>query len=76
MKVSDNGVGISPQDQKNVWERFFRVDGAGDHEGMGLGLALTKWIVQAHNGTIDLTSQQGVGSTFTITLPKENEKES
>ncbi|MBN2304322.1 MAG: HAMP domain-containing histidine kinase, partial [Anaerolineae bacterium] len=69
--VKDNGMGISPDDQPQVFERFFRVrnertDGI---EGTGLGLAIVKSLVQAHGGQIGLESRLGEGSTFSFTLP-------
>ena len=73
--VSDDGIGIPAEDINHIWDRFYRANGAGDHEGMGLGLALTKWIVQAHGGEISAVSEVGKGSTFRITLPIKREEE-
>ena len=70
ISVSDNGVGIAADDQARVFEEFRQV---GDQEkrmaGTGLGLALTRRLVEAHGGRIELESKLGVGSTFTVTLP-------
>ena len=70
ISVSDNGVGIAADDQARVFEEFRQV---GDQEkrmaGTGLGLALTRRLVEAHGGRIELESTLGVGSTFTVTLP-------
>jgi PAS domain S-box-containing protein len=73
--VSDTGVGIAPEDQEAVFEEFRQV-GAGltKHEGTGLGLALCRKFVELHGGRIRLTSQVGVGSTFTFTLPLTPER--
>ena len=70
--VADTGIGIPGKDQPRVFERFFRVDQARgrDEGGSGLGLAITRWIVEAHGGSIAFTSREGEGSTFTIRLPR------
>lgn len=73
--VVDDGIGIPAEDIDRIWDRFYRANGAGDHEGMGLGLALTKWIVQAHGGEIRVVSEVGKGSTFRIMLPVKREEE-
>jgi signal transduction histidine kinase len=68
--VTDTGYGISKEHQKHMFEKFYRVsDTAGFTQGTGLGLAIAKGIIEAHGGTIQLESEQGVGSTFAITLP-------
>ena len=67
-EVSDTGPGIAPEHQERVFERFFRVPGT-VAEGAGLGLFITKEIVQAHGGEIGVTSQLGEGSTFWFCLP-------
>jgi signal transduction histidine kinase/CheY-like chemotaxis protein len=68
--VADNGVGIAPADQKRVFEEFQQVgDPERQRAGTGLGLALTKRLVEAHDGEITLVSQVGKGSSFTVRLP-------
>ncbi|WP_087117058.1 sensor histidine kinase [Corynebacterium urinipleomorphum] len=71
IRVTDRGIGIAPDDQKRVFERFFRVDKARSRQtgGTGLGLAIVKHVVANHGGTIKLWSRLGTGSTFTIELP-------
>ncbi|MBZ8177620.1 sensor histidine kinase [Corynebacterium poyangense] len=71
IRVTDRGIGISPENQKRVFERFFRVDKARSRStgGTGLGLAIVKHVVANHGGTISLWSRVGTGSTFTIKLP-------
>ena len=71
VRVRDRGVGIPERDQKHVFEKFFRGtgDGSAQVKGVGLGLSLVQHIVDAHGGSIGLTSEPGVGSEFTIELP-------
>lgn len=71
IRVTDRGIGIAPEDQKRVFERFFRVDKARSRStgGTGLGLAIVKHVVANHGGTIKVWSKLGTGSTFTIELP-------
>lgn len=71
VKVSDNGIGISQEDQEHVFERFYRVDKARSREtgGTGLGLAITKSIILMHQGAIKLQSKEGEGTTFTVRIP-------
>ena len=77
--VTDQGVGIPADEQSRVFERFYRVDESRDRTtgGTGLGLSLVKHIALSHRGEVTLFSQPGVGSTFTIRLPRlvETEKE-
>jgi signal transduction histidine kinase len=69
--VNDTGVGIPKEDQDLIFEEFrqARGDSAGKREGTGLGLSLTKRLVEAHGGRLWVTSEPGLGSTFTFTLP-------
>ena len=73
LTVSDTGVGIAADDLPRIFEPFYRADPARTntetHSGTGLGLALARWLVTAHNGDIAVTSQLDEGSTFTVTLP-------
>lgn len=64
--VKDNGSGIHPEDLYHIFKRFYRSRFSKDTQGIGLGLSLTKAIVQAHNGTIEVHSMLGVGTTFTM----------
>ncbi len=71
--VKDNGIGMSEEFQKNIFAAFEREDSKRVHqiEGTGLGMAITKYIVDALNGTIDVESKSGVGTTFIVTLDLE-----
>jgi two-component system sensor histidine kinase SenX3 len=69
--VTDRGIGIAPQHQTRVFERFFRVDPARSRAtgGTGLGLAIVKHVLANHGGHVRLWSSPGTGSTFTMCLP-------
>jgi heavy metal sensor kinase len=69
--VSDTGIGIAREDQQRIFDRFFRVDKARSREqgGSGLGLSICKWIVEAHQGDIEVESKLGKGSSFIVRLP-------
>lgn len=69
IEVSDTGVGIAPDEVDRVFERFYKSDQSRQSAGTGLGLAIAKHIVLAHGGSIGVTSELGVGSTFTVELP-------
>jgi len=72
MSVLDDGPGLSPEDQERVFQRFWRGDRASAREAgrSGLGLAIVRQIAEAHGGQVTLRSTVGVGSTFTIWLPR------
>jgi two-component system heavy metal sensor histidine kinase CusS len=70
--VHDTGVGIAPADRPHVFERFFRADPSrsSSTDGAGLGLSLVQWIVERHGGSVGVESEVGVGTTFTVSLPR------
>jgi signal transduction histidine kinase len=69
--VSDDGIGIPPADLPRIFERFYRVDKSRSRDmgGTGLGLAIVKHVAAAHNGTVEVSSELGLGSTFRLILP-------
>jgi len=71
LSISDNGVGIAKEHQQHLFERFFRIDKARTRTsgGAGLGLSITKSIIDAHQGRIEVDSELGMGTTFTIHFP-------
>jgi len=74
LTVRDTGIGIAPGDLPHIFERFWRADPArsrtGERPGVGLGLAITKWIAEAHGGSITVQSRPGLGTTFVVRLPR------
>jgi len=73
IQVKDNGIGIAPEDLARLFDRFAQVDTsyARRHGGTGLGLHLTKKLIELHGGTIRLESQVGIGTTASVTWPTE-----
>jgi predicted ATPase/signal transduction histidine kinase len=69
LAVTDHGIGIDPARLPHVFERFERAVPSSSYGGLGLGLYITRSIVAAHGGTIDVASEPGAGATFTVTLP-------
>jgi len=72
MSVEDNGPGIPHTEHKRIFQKFYRVDDrlSREREGSGLGLAIVKHVVKAHHGHIELESEPGKGSTFTLVIPR------
>jgi two-component system phosphate regulon sensor histidine kinase PhoR len=69
-EVSDNGVGIAPRDVKKIFRKFYQADRRLSRTGggCGMGLAIVRFLVEAHGGTVRVSSQPGKGSTFTVAL--------
>jgi two-component system, OmpR family, sensor kinase len=74
LEIRDTGIGIPPEALPHIFERFYRVDPSRDSskEGVGLGLSLVQWIIEQHHGRIEVTSEPGKGSCFTVRLPANN----
>ncbi|MCK5001207.1 MAG: HAMP domain-containing histidine kinase, partial [Anaerohalosphaera sp.] len=74
-EVSDNGVGMNKRVVRKMFDRFYQADSslARKAEGCGLGLSIVKFIVDAHSGTIEVESEAGKGTVFTVSLPKITE---
>ena len=72
LQVADTGVGIPPEAASHIFERFYRGDQARSRQngGFGLGLSIVKWIAESHRGTVELSSQPGAGTTFTVLLER------
>lgn len=70
-RVTDTGIGMTPEEAEKIFDRFYRADKARSrqHGGHGLGLSIAKWIVERHGGKIDVVSDPGHGSVFTCTFP-------
>lgn len=66
IQIKDNGSGIHPEDLHHIFKRFYRSRFSKDQQGIGLGLPLAKMIIEAHNGTIEVNSELGKGTMFTI----------
>ncbi len=73
IEVEDNGMGMSSEFQKNIFDRFYKSQGISTVEGTGIGLALVKELVELHYGEIDLKSAEGKGTRFKITIPVDEE---
>jgi signal transduction histidine kinase len=71
IQVRDEGIGIPPEEQKRLFEPFFRAGNVGAVTGTGLGLTIVKQAVEAHKGTITFESQGGIGTTFTLKIPNK-----
>jgi signal transduction histidine kinase len=71
LSITDHGIGIAAADHKKIFQRFFRTDVARAHtkKGKGLGLAICAWIADLHKGRVEVKSELGQGSTFTVVLP-------
>jgi signal transduction histidine kinase len=69
VSISDDGVGIDPEDVPRLFQRYFRARTSTGIAGTGIGLNLVKQIVELHSGSIEVRSERGCGSTFTVTLP-------
>ncbi len=69
IRVTDEGPGIPPDDQRRIFDRFVQLDPARRGQGTGLGLPIARWIAEAHAGTLVLEQTGPRGSTFCVSLP-------
>jgi signal transduction histidine kinase len=69
ISVRDTGIGISPEEQPKIWTRLYRSDKSRSQRGVGLGLSLVRAIVEAHGGNVQVTSDEGKGAEFQVSLP-------
>lgn len=69
LQVQDTGQGIAPEELSKIWDRFYRGDASRSSEGSGLGLSMVQWIAQVHHAQVQVESQPGQGSCFTVTFP-------
>ena len=76
VKIKDNGMGMSKEEQERIFTRFYQIDKSHSQEGSGLGLSIVKSIIDLSDGKIEVESKENSGTTFTIKLPieKENNK--
>ncbi len=72
IEITDTGIGISPEQHERIFDRFYQVDPSRTQDGtsgFGLGLSVSRWIAESHDGSITVRSQLGHGSTFIVSLP-------
>ncbi|MGB3692645.1 MAG: HAMP domain-containing sensor histidine kinase, partial [Spirulinaceae cyanobacterium] len=74
-QIKDRGIGIPVEDQKRLFESFYRAENVNQIEGTGLGLAIVKHCVDLHGGTITFKSEEGIGTKFTLTIPNALKEE-
>jgi len=74
VRVKDEGFGLKEEHLSKIFNRFYRAEGVGHVSGLGIGLYLTKEIIERHNGEIHVTSEYGKGSEFYFSLPLEQSK--
>ena len=76
LQVKDSGIGIAKEDQKHLFQRFYRVDKARSRSqgGTGLGLSIAQWIAKTHNGRINVDSEPGKGTSFFVELTAVKQK--
>jgi len=72
IEVRDTGRGIPAEHRDRIFDRFYRIDAARarDSGGLGLGLTISRWAIEAHGGRIEVESEEGKGSLFRIVLPR------
>jgi signal transduction histidine kinase len=76
IEVADTGIGICEEDLPHIWERLYRADRSRSNPGLGLGLGLVKAIVEAHGGSVGVSSTPDAGSVFTVVMPGDDRSDS
>lgn len=71
VRFRDSGIGIPANELPKIWNRLYRVERSRSERGLGLGLSLVKAVTEAHGGKVEVTSQEGLGSEFAVTLPRK-----
>ena len=71
LAVRDDGVGMSPEEQERMWDRFWRADSSRNSEGTGLGLAIARWIIDRHGGSAQVRSAPGKGTEIRVVFPRK-----
>lgn len=74
LSVEDTGIGISEEEIPHIFNRFYRIDKSRSKGGAGLGLAIAKWIIDIHNGEVEVKSELGKGTLIIVSLPKDEER--
>lgn len=75
--IKDTGIGMNSEEIPHIFERFYRADESrGQKSGTGLGLSIAKWIIDEHNGSVEVTTKEGVGTTFIVWLPVAFQRQS
>ncbi|RYY52045.1 MAG: HAMP domain-containing histidine kinase, partial [Chitinophagaceae bacterium] len=69
IEVSDRGIGMADAEMKKIFQPFYRIQESRSVPGFGLGLSLANRIIRLHKGTVNVTSEKGIGTTFTVALP-------
>ena len=71
-EIQDNGIGMAQKDVEHAFDRFYRADAVRNSKtgGTGLGLSIARWIVDKHQGYVEIVSREGLGTRFTVVLPQ------
>ncbi len=75
ISVEDSGIGIPAAEQSKIFQKYYRMSRTSRTGGTGLGLAIVKAVADAHNGRVELTSEEGAGSTFKLFIPEDLKKD-
>lgn len=73
--ISDQGIGMQPEQVKRIFERFYRADNSGKIPGTGLGMSIVKELVELHQGSVSVHSEHGQGTTVCLRLPADSDQQ-